>query len=234
MCFGDDRARGALRIAGRTPSGIDGGREVWVRADRFSTAWLPVDLMGVLEDHGWALRLHAAVRVPAGAAEAAQLNALIVTWPAADEDRRAEALAAFPLAPSAVIDGARELPGDGGATVDVIFGLTEPVTLPESADLARALLARLAATLGADPVSDTVDLAGLSVPLPGTMTREVRPRLVTALCVHPERRYSVRELMAATEPAAPTATIGGRHNDPPSPATAGRRRSVRREHEEAR
>ncbi|OGA02878.1 MAG: hypothetical protein A3I00_05830 [Betaproteobacteria bacterium RIFCSPLOWO2_02_FULL_64_12] len=110
-----------------------------------------------------------------------------VDFKTSPEDEARRTLAAFPLAPSAVIAS--------GGGLHLYWFLAEPLDLATDATRARALLRRLASLLGGDLASAE---AARVLRVPGTHNHKYAPaRLVTVERLDAERRYDVADVEAA-------------------------------------
>ncbi len=206
-------APGAVYVTARSEGGIgQAGLEIAP-----PVLYLPAPLCKLIEER-WGLQISATTRGRDGSPAAYPVA--WAHWPVAldfsaatDWKHRprpealaaiAERLAAFPCAPTIVIDGVRELAA--------VWHLEAPLDCGRDAARILALQRGLAARLGADVTAG--ESLETWLPLPGGIVRNVGsdPPVVTFAGVAPDRRYpaEVLEQAAAAEAVAVPAPKKGR------------------------
>ena len=224
LLAGSSAGPGALCVDARSLGRV-GHQAYMLPVDARGSAFhaLPLALLALLEDGGWQLRVSVAVHDEAGTPPRA-LNALFASWVLPLEFRAPDggawrwyiapeqtarvrdALAAFPFAPSVLIDA--------GPEVIALWALTEPLRdMTRARTAQRALTERLGADSDARPQPGNrpvlaADDPGVLVPLAGIVRGmgDTLPPLITLPLVEPARVYDLSDLeraLAATEsPAA--------------------------------
>jgi hypothetical protein len=169
---------GGLAIDGRTRTGIDEGRPMWIPAAELDNTLIPLPLLAALEERAWNMQVRAALqRDHVGNLRA--LGVLPITFDMPRVYRRSRweipreqveaALArveAFSLPATLAIDG--------GSTVTAIWSLGQPFDLRtvEAQTRAMDVQRRLARALGAAVVPAETGLVDLQIPIPGGIDRE--------------------------------------------------------------
>ena len=209
---------GHLELAARTEDGI-GQREIHVNSVK--TGWLPPTLLELLVEGDWCVRVSPAAHTLGGLP--VRLSAVYARWliepvrtydgfeiPSEAAAAVSRSLKDFPLAPSALIDGALE--------VVALWRLERSLDLRGGLESALELQARLAATLGASThpvrhVTTSLSAAGvydmreyaahdlrLPIPLAGVVREwDGRPPIVEIPACDPRRIYPLAEIEQAIE-----------------------------------